>query len=119
MTNELTMEQEATEYAARLIEVCAPFVAGEIDSFDDADERVHDLPDAYGHDILIRVHCYGGGPAGGVEFDCVREPHGLDFSSARTWHQDWFQPKGYAQLDTGTAEFLFQHWGLEYALEAR
>ena len=114
MADEPTMEQEAERFASSLAERTEKFRTGDADPYEDDDEG--DIPETYGHDIVIRVHCYGGGPAGGVEFDCQRGRYGLDWVSARTWHQDWFQPKGYAPLDNDTADFLFQHWGIGSAL---
>ncbi len=115
---EATMEQEATDWATRLHERCKPFVDGEVDPFDNDDERASDLPECYGFDLKILIHCYGGGPAGGVEFDVQRGDYGqLEFRAARTWHQDWYQPKGYAALDDETGEFLFNLWAIESVLD--
>lgn len=71
----------------------------------------------YGIDakIVVTATLYGGGPAGGIDFHCTRERYGLELDYARVWHQDWFLPKGYADLDNDVAERLFQIWGIEYA----
>ncbi len=109
----MTMAQEAERWAASLEERTRPFIDGDADLFDDDDERTHELPDAYDVGTVLRVLCYGGGPAGGVEFDVTRE--GDDFTAARVWHQDWFEPKGYAPLDDDVAQVLWDYWGLEVA----
>lgn len=71
----------------------------------------------YGMTVLTTVHVelYGGGPAGGVEFTFLGKPSWDSLQSARAWHQDWFQPKGYWDLGDEVAGRLFDRWGVEYA----
>lgn len=112
------MNTEAAEYAERLEGYVTEALQSAEDDpeFDIWDrEGDNDLPEAYGADIVIRIHTYGGGPAGGVEFDVDSDRR--SFMTARTWHQDWFQPKGYAPLDNDTAEFLWDYWYLEGYLQ--
>lgn len=116
--NTKDMDAEAREFSDRLDEIRAEITRREesdpdFDRYDDPDGL---MPEAYGSDIVVRVHCYGGGPAGGVEFDIDSERR--DFTAARTWHQDWFQSKGYAPLDTDTAQMLWDYWYVEGMLES-
>lgn len=63
--------------------------------------------------ITIDVQMYGGGPAGGIEFECQKGSWGLEMLRADVWHNDWFQERGRTRLDDDVAEYLFQLWGLE------
>ena len=76
---------------------------------DEDSQEYWDLPECSAIDNIIRVHCQGGGPAGGVEFEL--DDNG-SWTCAYTWFQDWGTPKGYAHLDEEVADFLFAHWGL-------
>lgn len=77
------------------------------------EQELQDAPYGIGVTITINVELYGGGPAGGVEFECERERYGLSWTRAHLWHQDWFQPKGYVKLDDDMADRLWAAWGLE------
>lgn len=82
---------------------------------DQAEERIDGWNYGEGVSIVVDVQMYGGGPAGGIEFECEREEYGLSMLRARVWHQDWFKERGYWPLSDDVAEALFQRWGLEYA----
>ncbi len=62
--------------------------------------------------VTLDVHLYGGGPAGGIEFEVDRGRWGWEVTRARFWHQDWFQPRGYVNIDNDVADRLFELWGL-------
>jgi len=78
---------------------------------DEDSQEFWNLPENACYDSILRVHCYGGGPAGGVEF-VFDNKDSSNWESARTWHQDWGTPIGYADLDEETADFLWWHWGM-------
>ena len=120
--NEWTMEQHAAEHRDDLDRVTR--IYRNIANRDDWSKSAEELREAleqrnYGAGVsfVVDVTMYGGGPAGGIEFTCDRGTYGLEPMSARVWHQDWFQPKGYADLDTETMDTLWEVWGLEYLLE--
>ena len=73
-----------------------------------------DPPYGVSSKIIMNVELYGGGPAGGVEFTCEKGRHGLEWVAARLWHQDWYQSKGYVELDVDLAQQMWDAWGLEY-----
>jgi hypothetical protein len=123
-TDNPSMEQCAREHADRLSEEVRRLIA-----FEDADkgewkavqELREDLEQRnYGAGIsyVIDVTLYGGGPAGGIQFECSKGSYGLEMDSARAWHQDWFQPKGWTDLDSDVATRLWDLWGLEYLGDA-
>lgn len=87
------------------------------DLVDEAREHIDAWSCGAGISMTVDVILYGGGPAGGIEFDVEKGRFGLEMLSARVWHQDWFEPKGYAPLDDDTASRLFDAWGLEYMME--
>lgn len=94
------------------------FSIRDLDSLrDDCREQIDSWNYGAGVDFTVNVTMYGGGPAGGIEFECGRTRHGLEMYSGRVWHQDWFQPKGWASLDDDTASRLWDTWGLEYLME--
>ena len=65
--------------------------------------------------VRVEVLLYTGGPAGGVTFGCERRAGWLDMTSARVWHQDWYTPREYVNLDDDTARTLWDAWGCEFA----
>lgn len=77
------------------------------------EEEFRERPYGVGTEIIVNVELYGGGPAGGVEFTCQRARYGLEFVSARVWHNDWFQSRGWANLSDDVAERMWGAWGLE------
>lgn len=97
-------------------DICDEFTCATDDLQEEAQERIQERNYGAGVKIVVDVTLYGGGPAGGIEFECEKGRYGLVMLSAQVWHQDWFQPKGYAVLDDDTAEPLFQLWGLEYMM---
>jgi hypothetical protein len=117
-TQDKTMEQLARELARSLeADVEEHQRLQDADDSDAADEKYEELADrALSIDTRIRIDVllYTGGPAGGIEFDCERNGSYLEWTSARVWHQDWFQEKGYWSLDRDTADWLWNMWGLEY-----
>lgn len=86
---------------------------------EEAEEAIQQWNYGAGISMTVDVTLYGGGPAGGVEFDVEKGRYGLEMLGARVWHQDWFEPKGYAPLDDDTASRLFNLWGLEYMMEGQ
>lgn len=66
--------------------------------------------------ITVTATIYTGGPAGGIDFECDMGRYGLEYVSARAWHQDWFTAKEYVDLDDTLGERLFTAWGIEYAM---
>ena len=77
-------------------------------------EELIERPAGISMSIVVDVELYGGGPAGGIRFECERGDYGvLDMLSCRAWHQDWFQPKGWSTVDDDTANFLFDAWCIE------
>lgn len=81
---------------------------------EEAETEVREMPYGVGTTITVEITLYGGGPAGGIEFECNRSPYGgLEWQTARLWHNDWFQPKGWVTLDNDTAQTLWDLWGLE------
>lgn len=97
-----TAEEAATWHAEHYANRVAAMLANE-------EGAEWELPSNECHDTIIRVHCYGGGPAGGVEFKLNVEDN--DWATAHTWHQEWFEPRVYAELDDDTAQFLWDWWG--------
>lgn len=95
----------------------------EIDDLDELREAAEERLDSqnYGADIsfTVDVTLYGGGPAGGIEFECGRTQYGLEMYSARQWHQDWFQSKGWVPVDDEVASYLWERWGLENLMEGQ
>lgn len=77
------------------------------------EEEFRDRPYGVSTEIIVNVELYGGGPAGGVEFTCQRGRHSLEFTSARVWHNDWFQSRGWATLSDDVAQRMWDAWGLE------
>ena len=67
--------------------------------------------------VRVEVLLYTGGPAGGVTFECERGRFGLEMTSARVWHQDWYTGREYVDLDDDTAQALWDAWGCEAAEE--
>lgn len=120
-TTELpTSDQSAAHYAAYLAERVAEVQAATSD-----EQRENLLEEmnylAAGVDVIttVVVHCFGGGPAGGVEFDCTIHPEGdVTMHRARAWFQNWWQPKGTVTLDESIAESLWEMWGIESNLTA-
>lgn len=90
----------------------APGRFGLEEAYEEADMELMDRPYGISVTMQVEVMLYGGGPAGGVIFDCEQNKRGLEMLSARAWHQDWFQPKGYWPLDDDTAERYFELWGI-------
>lgn len=118
-TRERTQQEQARELARDLerhIEVMDRLqgLNGRADdAYDEMHDEIAERPLCADLRITIDVTLGTGGPASGVEFDCERETYGLDWTSARVWHQDWFTSRGYAELDTDTAQRLWDIWGLE------
>lgn len=119
-----SMEQCAREHAESLAEDVRRLIAfedagkGDWKAVEEFREGLEQRNYGAGVKFTIEVTMYGGGPAGGIEFDCSEGRWGLECGSARVWHQDWFQPKGWADLDDDVAQRLWNMWGLEYLLEA-
>lgn len=121
-TEQPTMEQEARESAARLEQLVER--ATRLRNLGRADDAAEELEDEirerpYGISLstTIEVELYGGGPAGGIHFEVYRDSPDdpWEYGSARVWHQDWFQPKGWANLDDDVATYLWEAWGLAFA----
>jgi hypothetical protein len=114
--SETEMRQEAYRHAADLELECdqiARLVAlddrGESAGWamiEDLEQRPLDVEKI----CMIRVTLGTGGPAYGVDFDV---DHGL-MIRGRAWHQDWFEAKGYADLNYETAEYLWNAWCSHY-----
>lgn len=95
-----------------------PFMIRDLESLrETATEQINNHNYGAGVSFTVDVTLYGGGPAGGIEFECGRTRYGLEMYSARQWHQDWFEPKGWAALDDDVASYLWEAWGLEYLME--
>lgn len=90
----------------------APGRFGLDEAWEEAEMELYEKPYGISVTMQVEVMLYGGGPAGGVIFDCEQNKRGLEMLSARAWHQDWFQPKGYWPLDDDTAERFFELWGI-------
>ena len=102
---------DAIDGARRLASAYRGTVAAfQVTDQDEDSQEYWDLPECAATDNIIRVHCQGGGPAGGVEFELDNNG---SWMAAHTWYQDWGTPKGYAELDEDTADFLFTHWGFD------
>lgn len=94
----------ADRYADYLVECIEHLVANE-------EEAEDNMPECHSVDVTVSILCYGGGPAGGVEFDLNQA--GDDWVRARTWNQEWFEPRKYSDLDEDTAQFLWDWWDVK------
>ena len=82
-------------------------------ALEEAEDEMRERPYGVSTSITVEVELYGGGPAGGIHFECTKNGGYLEWHAARMWHQDWFQPKGWVTLDDDTADTLWNYWGLE------
>ncbi len=87
------------------------------DVLDEIREEIEGWNYGAGVTITIAVQMYGGGPAGGIEFECQTGDYGLEMLRAEVWHQDWFQERGRTRLDDDVAEYLFELWSLSSLTE--
>ena len=102
MNGPTSPDADARRGAARYAELVTEYVNDWWDN--DNDEN---LPTNHSEDYYIRVMCYGGGPAGGIEFKVTADQ--ADWMTAHAWHQEWGSQVQYFELEDDIAAFLWEY----------